>query len=452
MASQTAGKDTSLGRTFFSYVFPNILGMIGISAYILADTFFISVAEGANGLTALNLVLPVYSIIFAIGNMIAVGSATRFRIFKAQGNDEADHYFTNAILFCLLFSIPFLLVGLFFSKGLVMLLGADAVITSLAAPYSRIFMLFTPFFMWNYVANAFVRNDNAPKVAMTATLVSSLFNIVMDYVLMFPLHMGMRGAALATAISPIIGIIICAIHILSKKSAIRFVRTRPSLIRLFRSCQLGVAAMIGELAQGVTTLSFNFLILSITGNVGVAAYGVIANIAFVGNAIFNGLSQGSQPLFSYYYGKKRTGDVGRLLRLTIITGLVLAVLVILATNLFAGPLVAIFNSENNPAMANLAVAGMHLYFIGYLFAAVNIVACGYLGATEAATWSFVTSLSRGLIAILIFAFILSKLFAMTGIWLAFPAAEAVTLILSVIAMVHWRKHIQTISGTDRPAS
>ena len=444
MAPQTVGKGTSLGRTFFSYVFPNIMGMIGISAYILADTFFISVAEGANGLTALNLVLPVYSIIFAIGNMIAVGSATRFRIFKAQGNDEADHYFTNSVFFCLLFSIPFILIGIFFSQGLVALLGADADIIPLAAPYTRIFMIFTPFFMWNYVANAFVRNDNAPKLAMTATLVSSLFNIVMDYVLMFPLHMGMRGAALATAISPILGIIICATHILSKKSAIRFIRTRLSFDRLFRSCQLGISAMIGELAQGVTTLSFNFLILSIAGNVGVAAYGVIANIAFVGNAIFNGLSQGSQPLFSYYYGKKRTGDVARLLRLTIITGLILAVFVILATNLLAEPLVAIFNSENNPSMASLAVVGMHLYFIGYIFASVNIVACGYLGATEAATWSFVTSLSRGLVAILIFAFILSAIFGMTGIWLAFPAAEAVTLILSIIAMIHWRKHITTL--------
>ena len=449
MTSQIAEKDTSLGRTFFSYIFPNILGMIGLSVYILADTFFISVAEGANGLTALNLVLPVYSIIFAIGNMIAVGSATRFRIYKAQENGEADHYFTNAVIFCLIFSIPFLLIGLFFSQGIVTLLGADAEILPLAAPYTRIFMLFTPFFMWNYIATAFVRNDNAPKIAMAATLVSSLFNIVMDYVLMFPLHMGMRGAALATAISPIVGIMICMIHILSKKSAIRFMKTRPSFVRLFRSCQLGVSAMIGELAQGVTTLSFNFLILSITGNVGVAAYGVIANIAFVGNAIFNGLSQGSQPLFSYYYGKKRTGDVSRLLRLTIITGLVLAVVVILVTNLWADPLVAIFNSERNPAMADLAAVGMHLYFIGYLFAAVNIVACGYLGATEAATWSFVTSLSRGLVAILIFAFILSKLFAMTGIWLAFPAAEAVTLILSVIAMIHWRKHIRGLSGTGR---
>ena len=278
----------------------------------------------------------------------------------------------------------------------------------------------------------------------------SLYRTFFSYV--FPNIMGMRGAALATAISPIIGIVICAIHILSKKSTIRFIRTRLSAKRLFRSCQLGISAMIGELAQGVTTLCFNFLILAITGNVGVAAYGVIANIAFVGNAIFNGLSQGSQPLFSYYYGKKRTGDVSRLLRLTIITGLILAILVILATNLFADPLVAIFNSENNPAMANLAVVGMHLYFIGYIFASVNIVACGYLGATEAATWSFVTSLSRGLIAIIVFAFVLSKLFEMTGVWLAFPAAEAVTLILSIIAMAHWRKHILSLNSTDRSAA
>lgn len=443
MSKQMAGNGASLGRTFFSYVFPNIMGMLGISAYILADTFFISVAEGANGLTALNLVLPVYSLIFAIGNMVAVGAATRFRILRAQGNKEADAYFVNAVLFLLLFSIPFLLAGLVCPGRLVGLLGADAQILPLATPYTRIFLLFTPFFMWNYVANAFVRNDGAPKVAMAATLISSLFNIVMDYVLMFPMHLGMRGAALATAISPVIGIGICLGHILSKKSTVHFVRVRLSFRRLIRSCQLGTSAMIGELAQGVTTLCFNFLILSLAGNVGVAAYGVIANIAYVGNAIFNGLSQGAQPLFSYYYGKNQGSDVGRLLRLTIVTGLVLAAAVILITGGFAQPLIAIFNSENNRALAELATVGMHLYFTGYLFASVNIAACGYLGATEAAAWSFVTSLLRGLVLIIVFAFLLTALLGMTGVWLAFPAAELVTLFVAIAAMIRWQKRIRS---------
>ena len=317
----------SIFSIFLSFVLPNILGMIGLSAYILADTFFISAAEGANGLTALNLVLPVYSLIFAIGNMTAVGSATRFRILRARKEAEADCYFPNAMLFALLFSVPFLLIGVFAPEWLVTLLGSDAEIVPLATPYTRIFMLFTPFFMWNYICNAFVRNDGAPKTAMAATLLSSLFNIVMDYVLMFPLHMGMRGASLATAISPIIGIIICMMHFLSGKSTVRMwnrgsdgepdsrvsswkntVRLQRgnffSVKRLLRSWQLGISAFIGEFAQGVITLSFNFLILGLTGNVGVAAYGVIANIAFVANSIFNGLSQGSQPLFSMYHGKQ----------------------------------------------------------------------------------------------------------------------------------------------------
>lgn len=187
-----------LNKQFARYVSQNILGMVGVSLYILADTFFISMAEGANGITALNLVLPLYSVIYAIGAMVGVGSAIRFSISKAQGEKDAVKYFASAILWVLILSVPFILVGGLFPDKIVGCLGGDKVIVAVGAPYTRIFMVFTPFFMLNTVVNAFVRNDDDPSLSMAATLSSSLFNIVFDYVLMFPLGMGMTGAALAT--------------------------------------------------------------------------------------------------------------------------------------------------------------------------------------------------------------------------------------------------------------
>lgn len=199
--------------------------MLGISCYIIVDTFFISQAAGTDGITVLNLVLPVYNLIFAIGSMIGVGSATRYTILKAQEDDSAKKYFANAILCILIISIPFVLSGIFSPDTVMHMMGADAGITQLGRTYTRIFLLFTPFFMMNYVFSAFVRNDNAPTLAMIGTMMGSFSNVVLDYVFMFPMGMGLAGAALATAASPIVSILICSIHFFRRK--IRYSLQKP---------------------------------------------------------------------------------------------------------------------------------------------------------------------------------------------------------------------------------
>lgn len=427
-------KNLSVNKLFTKYVSQNILGMLGISAYILADTLFISMVEGADGITALNLVLPLYNLIYAIGSMIAVGSATRFKILRARKDPDADSYFSNAVLFALLLSSIFVIAGIFIPQDILHLLGADARIIKLGTPYTRIFMVFAPFFMLNHICNSFVRNDGSPSIAMMATLSSSLFNIVMDYVLMFPCKLGMTGAALATVFSPIVGILICGFHFFSKKNTVSFCLQMPSFKRLLRSCQLGISAFVNEISAGVTTMVFNFLILSLTGNVGIAAYGIVANIAIIATSIFNGISQGSQPLLSDFYGKGDQQSVKKILRLSILSSLFAAILIIGFMNLFPEQIVWIFNSEKNAQMASYAVTGIHLYFIGFLFAGFNIVGTGYLSATEVAGWAFITSILRGFIAVPVLAFILSALFGMTGIWLTFTAAELLTASVMFIAI------------------
>ena len=424
----------NLTKQFFKYVSQNIFGLLGTSCYILADTYFIAQAAGTDGVTLLNLCLPIYNLIFAFGSMIGLGAATRYAILRAQGDARAQRYFSNAIFSVCILAVPFMLVGIFRPDGLLRLMGGDADIVALGMNYARIFLMFTPFFMCNYVVASFVRNDGDPSLAMVATLSGSLFNVVFDYIFIFPMGLGLPGAALATAISPILSIAVCSAHFIKKSNTITFVRKAPSVRLLAQSCQLGISGFVGELSSGVTTTVFNFLLLRLAGNVAVAAYGVVANFALVATAIFNGVAQGAQPLVSQCYGKNEMAGARKLLLLGCGTALGLAALLYGVVFGYTDALAAIFNSENSALMATFAHSGMRIYFVGYFFAGCNIVAAGYLGAVNRPAEASITSLCRGMVAIVVCSLVLSALFGMNGVWAAFPVSEAITLALTVFLL------------------
>lgn len=425
-----------LEKRLRKYIAPNVFAMIGTSCYIFADTFFIASSEGANGITALNLILPLYGIIYALGAMIGIGSATRYSLYKSIGNKGADDYFSNAIIWTIIASLPFVIAGFLIPEVILKLMGADSEILKLGLPYIQIILCFTPFFMLNFTFTAFVRNDGEPKLAMIATLVSGIINIIFDYILVFPMQLGMVGAALATAISPIVSIGICMIHYLSKKNNIRFIKKLPSLKKLLSACSLGVVAFVGEISSGITTMVFNFLLLDLLGNIGVAAYGVVANMAIIATALFNGVAQGLQPLASEVHGQGDQDSEKRIYHYSLKIALGIAVLMIGFVLIFTAQLVSIFNSENSLELAYYAEPGMRIYFLGFFVAAINIVKAGFYSATGKSRESSIISLSRGIIAIVIFAFGLSKIFGVVGVWFAFLASEIFTLVLSKI-MTKW---------------
>lgn len=421
-------------KQFAKYVSQNILGMVGMSLYVIADTYFISLAVGAKGIAALNLVLPVYSLIFAVGAMIGVGSAIRFAVNGGRKSAEGDKYFFNALFWGTAIGLIFSAAGFFFPERVISLMGGDSEITAVGTGYTRIFMSFAPFFIWNHICNAFVRNDNAPSVSMAATLSSSLFNIAADYILMFPLGMGMEGAALATAISPLVGVLVCCIHFFSKKCTVRFRFSLPSPKLLGNACMLGISSFVGEISSGVTTAVFNGLILTLAGNMGVAAYGVIANCSIVAASIYNGIAQGSQPIASRLYGDGDIKGVKKVISLAAFTSVGISAVLIFAVYSFTSPIAGIFNSENDPILAAYAENGLRLYFPGFLFAGLNIAGAGLLSAVEAASGAFAVSLSRGFIAIILCAVIMSALWGINGVWLSFAAAELITFFITAYQM------------------
>lgn len=414
------------------YLIPNIFAMIGISCYVLADTFFISSSAGENGITALNLTLPVFGLMFAIGSMIGLGSAINFGLAKALGRKDSDEYFSNSVIWSALISLIFVGAGIFIPDLVLEFMGADSEILETGLPYIRIVLLFAPCFMLNYTFTSFVRNDNAPNIAMAATLSSSIFNIIFDYIFMFPLKMGLSGAALATGISPAVSIAVCMIHYLSAKNTIKFKFRLPSFSKLIRSCAAGIAGFVGEISNAITSMVFNFILLDLAGNTAVAAYGIVANIALVAIAVFNGVSQGLQPMASESAGSGDKNAEQKIIKYSLKVSFLLSVALTALSWILTPQIVDIFNSENSEKMAEYAVTGLRIYSTGFLIASLNIVKSGFYGATGCTKECWLISISRGIVSIVLFAFILSMLFGIYGVWLAFPVSELFTLILSFI--------------------
>lgn len=423
-----------MNRLFFKYVSQSVAGMVGLSIYILADTFFISLHSGTNGITILNLVLPLYGCMFAIGSLIGIGSATRYTLCKAQRQNNADFYFTHALSWQIIFSIPFVITGLFAPNIYLHIMGGDANIIQLGIGYTRIIFVAAPFFMMNYTFTAFVRNDNAPTVAMIGSLAGSAFNVVFDYIFMFPTNLGMEGAALATALSPVVTMFVCCKHYFSKACSLKMQWRRPSIKRLFLCAQLGISAFIGEMSSSITTITFNTLILGISGNIGLASYGVIANLSLVVMSVFNGVSQGMQPLLSMEYGRQNLNAVKQILRLGLAIILLIQCAVLFCAWGMTDTLVSIFNSEGSNELAIHAHSGLRLYFLGYIFAGINILLATYFAAIDRAKMATIISILRGAVAIIGCAIILSKLFAMTGVWLSFFASECLTFVVVLMMM------------------
>ena len=395
-------------QKFFKYILQSMAGMLGISVYILADTYFISVYSGADGLAVLNLILPVYGLIYAIGAMIGIGSATRYAIDRAQGK-SASFYFLSAVTWDILISIPLVLAGIFIPDKILQLLGADAGLTALGKQYLRIILAASPFFMSNYAFTAFARNDSAPAIAMPGSIAGSMFNIVFDYIFMFPAGLGLTGAALATAFCPLVTMSICGTHYLGKHNQVGFRFRAPSLRHLIACCQLGVSAFVGEISSAVIAIVFNFLLLGLAGNVGVAAYGVTANLSVVAMCLFNGLAQGTQPLISESYGKGDHTQSRQFL-----------------TWSMTDPLIQIFNQEQNAELLHYAHSGLRLYFLGFLFAGINILLVAYFSAVAQPKPAIAGSLLRGAVAIIPCAVTLARLFGLNGVWLSFLASEMIT--------------------------
>ncbi|MGL6292132.1 MATE family efflux transporter [Eubacterium aggregans] len=423
-------------RDFVKYSSLNVLGMLGLSCYILADTFFVSKGLGTNGLAALNLAIPIYSFIHGCGLMIGIGGGTKYAIQKNQGDqDTTNRIFTHGIYLAILFSVFFVFIGLFFSAQIVTLFGANEGVFAMTKTYTQVILLFAPAFSMNNVLLCFVRNDWAPQLVMAAMIGGSLSNILLDYVFIFPFHMGIFGAMFATGLAPIISMVILSPHFIKKRHHFHFAKCQWNGITLGGILSSGAPSLITELSSGIVIIVLNTIILSIQGNTGVAAYGVIANLSLGVIAIYTGIAQGIQPILSSHFGAKNTKNVRSILKYALTTMVILSGIIYTALFFGVPAIAAVFNNEHNPLLQAIAIHGLRLYFIACPFVGFNIIFSVYFTSTEYPRPAHIISLLRGFILIVPMAFILSRVAGMTGVWCAFPATEWMVAIVGIVFYV-----------------
>ncbi|MCI6691760.1 MULTISPECIES: MATE family efflux transporter [unclassified Clostridium] len=434
-------KDNIL-KDFTKYVSLNVISMIGLSFYILADTFFIANGVGSIGLTALNLVLPLWSLMSGFGLMIGIGAGISYSIKRGKNSEKgANKVFTHAMLMGVSIGAIITIIGVIFSYDIVVILGADELVAPLASKYLKTLLSFSCIFIVNSIITAFVRNDNNPKLAMIAMTIGSLSNVILDYIFIYPFKLGMFGAALATGATPILSLLILSLHFIKKKNNFKLIKCKINFAYMKRIISLGVPSFITEVSSGLIILLFNFTILKISNNTGVAAYGIIANLALIVISIFTGIAQGIQPIISKSYGEGKIKNIRTIFKYGIITAIILGVGCYLFGLIFSEEIVNLFNSEGDKVLLSMAIGGINIYFSAFIFMGINIVTTSFFASINKPKESFAISMIRGLIIVIPLILLLPNFLGMTGVWLTIPLSEAITLFISIIIYFKYKREI-----------
>lgn len=418
-------------KIFLHYLIPSIFGTMVTSIYVLADTIIIGKGLGATAMAALNIALPIYNVFFGLGLLFGVGGSVLMSIARGRNDKkQADAYFTASLL--LTFATWFVcqVICVLFMEEIAWLLGATQETISYIMDYILYIIWGMGAFFFSSYLQTFIRNDGAPKLAMNGVIAGGVSNIILDYVFVFPLNMGMAGAALATVIGSTLTVVILCAHFFSKKNQLKlsFHGIRPSF--LSNIVVNGIASFLIEVASGVTIFVLNIQLLKYIGNLGVTVYGVISNTAIVIVSLCKGINQAAQPIISVNHGAGHKDRILKVRSLATKTSLIVCAVPVLLGLIVPNIYTYIFLNPDQEILA-LSAQAVRLYFVGFMFLGVNMVLISYFQAVTQNASALLLCLLRGCILVILFAYLLPWFMGVSGIWLSFPAAELLTLAIGI---------------------
>lgn len=425
-------------QVFMRYLVPSVFATMVTSIYVLADTIIVGKGIGTIAVAALNIVLPLYNIFFGLGLLFGVGGSVLMSILRGEGDEKGSNaYFsTSLVAMCVVLALSLAFFTVFMEK-IALVFGG----TPETMPYIMDYM---PYIVWGMglfffssYLQTFIRNDGAPRLAMYAVVSGGVANIILDYVFVYNFNMGMAGAAIATVMGSGLTVVILLTHFFTKKNNLHFSLrgVRPSFIK--NIILNGFASFLIEVASGVTIFVFNIQLLKYAGNTGVSVYSIISNTAIVVVCICKGINQAAQPLLSTNYGAglyERTDKIRSLaVKVSIIICAVPVILGLVVPDFFT----YIFINPDS-AILSMSASAIRIYFVGFMMLGINMVFICYFQAILKNGYSMIICLMRGLILVVAFAYIFPLFMDVTGIWLAVPAAETITMLFGIY-LIYFKK-------------
>ena len=422
------------------FILPSITMMIVTSVYSIVDGFFVSNFVGKSAFAAVNLIMPFLMALGAFGFMIGTGGSALVARKLGEGNEkEASRYFSMLVYVTAVVGIVLSAAGFIFLRPIAAALGANDVILDECVVYGRILLASNTAFMLQNAFQSFLVAAERPKLGLAVSVISGLLNIVLDFLLVYVFPMGLTGAAVATAVSQIIGAIIPLVYFLTQKSAVlRLVRAPFDGKVLLKSCANGSSEMLTNISTSFVGMLYNFQLMKLAGENGVAAYGVIMYVNFIFMAFYFGFSVGSSPLISYHYGAENYQELRGLFRKSLVVVGAAAMAMTLLAELLAQPLSGLFVGYDAELFAMTCTA-FRLYSLSFLIAGFNIFGSAFFTALNNGVLSAAISVLRTLVFQIVAILILPILFGTNGIWIAITVAEGLTLAVTAALLIVKRK-------------
>ena len=413
------------------FTLPSVVMMIFTSIYGVVDGIFVSNFVGKTPFAAINLIWPVAMILGAVGFMIGTGGCALVSKIMGEGEREkANEVFSMLIYVSVVIGVILALLGIIFMRPIAILLGAEGDMVDDAAMYGRILSVALPCFLLQNEFQSFLVAAEKPKLGLLITVLAGITNIALDAVLIMVIDKGLAGAAWATAISQIVGGFVPLMYfIFSKKSVLKLGKGSFDGRALLKTCINGSSEMMTNISMSLVSMLYNFQLLKLAGENGVAAYGVIMYVNFIFVASFIGYSVGCAPIVSFNYGAGNTTELKSLFKKSMTIIFVAGVAMTILGFVLASPLSQIFVGYDKE-LFEMTKRGFYIYTLSFLITGFNIYGSAFFTALNDGLVSAIISFLRTLLFQVIAVMVLPIFFELDGIWYAVIMAEVLALIVT----------------------
>ncbi len=424
-------------KTFINYAIPSVLGMVTLSLAGIVDGLFIGRYVGTDALAGVSIVYPITSLAIGFAIMIGTGGTTTASAEIGAGNiAAARNTFTVTSILVTVAATLFMILGIIFAAPLSEFFGIKGGLEDEIRTYMTPLLLFFIPFMHAWILDVFIRNDGRPVFPSITLVISSVINIILDYLFIVRFGWGLRGAAFATGLSQIVPMVVFWIYICRGNTSYKLVRPVFKSRKIAHMLYNGVSEFINEFSVGLSTILFNMALITRIGSIGVASYSIIQYMTMITLMVFFGIAQAVQPGLSYNLGVGDRDRIRAFKRIALQTNIVISVLSLSILVLFSESIASLFTRGDADVIA-LTSQITKYYSWSFLPMGMNITISMYFTSIHYARESAITALSRSFVLFVFFLYTLPLIFGDIGLWLTVPLAELVTL--GIVAVLSLRR-------------
>lgn len=421
------------GKNLCKYVVPTVLSSVSYFLFTIVDGIFVGHGVGTNALGAVNIAFPFVMVVGAIFMLTTIGGVTVVAIRLGRGDTKgANQAFMHALSATACAAVILCLAGTVLADRLCALLGANSTYFNDVYDYVFWYSVFIIPSGLSTSMQGFCRNDGSPVLVSIAVVVGTVCNIFGDWLLIFPLGMGLKGAAIATGASQTITLLVVLIHFATKRGSLRIGSFVPDAALYKKIAVRGLPECISQLATPTAIIATNYVLLAKVGNIGVNAFSIIGYVASFSVAIFFGTATGLQPMFGQCYGAKNERDLKFYFRAGLIINFVGSVIIYILLFFVGGPVCRLFGADAQTL--DYTVLSMPKYAWGFSVMALNTIISAYMYSTKRSKQAIIMNVLRSFVFNLAVIILLPEILGAAAIWYTFGVYELFVLAAAIILL------------------